>query len=58
MTKHWEAWVQTADGEMQRWTGLRKTQAQWRYHWIRRRTGWRGEFCDAKQWGWREHYDA
>lgn len=45
------AWVTYADGTEQQWTGLRKGQAQWRYHWIRR--NWWNSFRDAKGWGWR-----
>ena len=45
------AWIRYADGTEQQWTGLRKTQAQWRYHWIRR--NWWNSFRDAKGWGWR-----
>ena len=45
------AWVRYADGTEQQWTGLRKGQARWRYHWIRR--NWWDNFRDAKGWGWR-----
>jgi hypothetical protein len=53
MSGDYMAWVRYADGSWEQWTGLRKTQAQWRYNWIRRRTAWGSEFYHAKQWGWR-----
>ena len=51
MTHDYMAWVRYADGTEQRWTGLRKEQARWRYNWIRR--NWWDHFRDAKGWGWR-----
>ena len=51
MMGNYMAWITYADGTEQQWTGLRKTQAQWRYHWIRR--NWWNSFRDAKGWGWR-----
>lgn len=58
MVERWQAWVQLEDGTMQEWNGLRKTQAQWRYHWIRRRTAWGDIYQNAKQWGWRVQWDG
>ena len=51
MTHDYMAWVRFADGTEQQWMGLRKEQARWRYHWIRR--NWWDHFRDAKGWGWR-----
>lgn len=49
MSANYKAWLKLHDGTMQEWTGLRQTQAQWRYHWIRRT--WHEH--RAKEWGWR-----
>jgi hypothetical protein len=43
------AWIRSFDGTETKWTGLRRTQALWRYHWLTR--NWRE--LDAKEWGWR-----
>jgi hypothetical protein len=43
----YRAWVRRYDGTETEWTGLRKTQAIWRYHWLNR--NYRTEF---KSWGW------
>lgn len=32
----YRAWVIRYDGSQEEWTGLRKTQAIWRYHWLGR----------------------
>jgi hypothetical protein len=39
--------------EIQEWTGLRKTQAMWRYHWLAR--NYRENF---KEWGWGREWEA
>ena len=49
MSANYKAWLKTSDGTVYQWTGLRKTQALWRYNWIRRT--WHEH--RAKEWGWR-----
>lgn len=48
MMKTYMAWIRLHDGTRQEWTGLRKTQAKWRYHWAGR--NW--HVHRAKAWGW------
>lgn len=35
-TGTYRAYRKSYDGTTVEWTGLRKTQAKWRYHWLRR----------------------
>ena len=37
------------------WTDLRKTQAKWRYHWIKRKF-YAGEFKAVKEYGWEREW--
>jgi hypothetical protein len=56
MTSTYQAYVEvvTDDGTQRtEWTGLRRDQARWRYHWIKR-SWWRGEIKRLKTFGWRE----
>lgn len=49
MMKTYMAWIRLQDGTRKEWTGLRETQAKWRYHWAGR--NWHEH--RAKAWGWR-----
>lgn len=54
------AYVRFADGTRQEWTGLRKTQAQWRYHWINRTVQYRNRFGEREyiEFGWRREWQG
>lgn len=38
------------------WKGLRKGQAKWRYHWIRRNAVYGAQFANAKEFGWQREF--
>jgi hypothetical protein len=38
----------------QRWTGLTKGQAKWRYHWIKR--NWYSQFSEFREYGWEREW--
>ena len=50
------AYVRNSDGTETVWEGLRKTQALWRYHWIRR--NYHTQFNRAREFGWRREWQA
>ena len=50
------AYVKNADGTKTEWTGLRKTQAQWRYHWLNRNV--EKLFPRYDEFGWRREWQA
>lgn len=54
------AYVRYTDGTESAWNGLRRTQAQWRYHWIRRNTNYKNEFQGKqfKEFGWKREFQA
>lgn len=56
----YRAYVRFTDGSEIAWDGLRKAQAQWRYHWIRRNTDYRNEFQGKqfKEFGWTRNWIA
>lgn len=56
----YRAYVRFTDGSRHEWTGLRKTQAKWRYHWIQRNTDHRNEFQGKQfaEFGWEREFQA
>ena len=52
----WEAYAATFDGQEFQWKGLRKTQAIWRYNFLRRGFLWRGH--SLKSVGYRKEMDS
>lgn len=56
----YRAYVRFTDGTETAWNGLRKTQAQWRYNWIRRNTDCRNQFNGKqfKEFGWTREFQA
>lgn len=51
MEKTYRAFVRYQNGKPDIvWPGLRKTQAQWRYNWIKR--NWHSLFNDSRAFGW------
>lgn len=54
------AFVRFADGSETVWTGLRKAQAQWRYHWIKRTTNYHHTLNGKqfKEFGWKREFQA
>lgn len=52
----YRAYVRNWDGTETEWTGLRKTQAIWRYHWIDRNQ--RKLFPRLDQFGWQREWQA
>ena len=56
----YRAYVCFTDGSETQWTGHRKTQAQWRYNWIRRNTNYKNEFQGKqfKEFGWKREFQA
>ena len=59
-TGNYIAFIKYTDGTRHEWTGLRKTQAQWRYHWIQRNTDYRNEFQGKQfnEFGWQREWRA
>lgn len=49
--KTYMAWIRLTDGTRTEWTGLRKTQALWRYHWVDRNQ--HKLFPRLDEFGWR-----
>lgn len=59
-TGNYIAFIKYTDGTRHEWTGLRKTQAQWRYHWIDRTLA-REAIFQGKQFeefGWQREWRA
>lgn len=56
----YRAYVRFTDGTETAWNGLRKTQAQWRYNWIRRNTDYRNQFNGKQfeEFGWTREFQA
>lgn len=56
----YRAYIRFTDGTESAWNGLRKTQAQWRYHWIQRNTDYRNEFQgkEFSEFGWKREFQA
>ena len=54
------AFVRFADGSETVWGGLRKTQAQWRYHWINRAVQYRNRYGEREyiEFGWKREFQA
>lgn len=52
------AYVRFADGTCKEWTGLRKAQAKWRYHWINRTVQYRNRFGEREyiEFGWKREF--
>lgn len=54
------AYIRFTDGSRHEWTGLRKTQARWRYYWIDRNLS-RDAIFQGKQFdefGWKREFQA
>ncbi len=56
----YRAYVRFTDGSEFSWSGLRKTQAKWRYHWINRTIGRDCRFQGKtfKEFGWGREFQA
>lgn len=50
------AYVQLSDGSRAEWKGLRKAQAQWRYHWIDRNQS--KLYPRLKEFGWQREWES
>ena len=57
-TGNYIAFIKYTDGTIHEWKGLRKKQAQWRYHWIDRNLS-RNAIFQGKQFnefGWKREF--
>ena len=54
-TGTYRAYAKAFDGTVTEWTGLRKTQAIWRYNWINRNVA---AFPDCDEFGWKREFKA
>lgn len=56
----YRAYITYTDGTESEWNGLRKAQAEWRYHWIKRTTNCHCVFNGKqfKAFGWQREFQA
>jgi len=50
MTQDYRAFVRFTDGTEQEWTGLRRKQATWRFHWVSRNSMSFGKQVASYSW--------
>jgi hypothetical protein len=48
----YRAYAKDHNGTITQWNGLRKSQAVWRYHWIRRNSVHGAAYANVKEYGW------
>lgn len=59
-TGTYRAFIKYIDGTKTEWTGLRKTQAKWRFHWIDRTLARGAAYKDKPfdEFGWEREWAA